>query len=105
MSRNESWQVGERSSLDIRVPVGTIEVYVGDTGVIQLTIDSTDADEFEIYKTGDRVSVRHPSRWGRRGRHTRIVAHVPVGADTEISSTSGEVRLVGQLCVVHVHTA
>ena len=105
MSRNESWQVGEQPSLDVRVPVGAIEVYTGDAGVIQLTIDSTDADEFEIYKTGDRVSMRHPSRWGRRGRHTRIVAHVPAGTDIEISSTSGEVRLVGQLGVVRVHTA
>ena len=96
MSRNESWQVGERPSLDVRVPVGTVEVYTGDAGVIQLTIDSTDADDFEVYKTGDRVSVRHPSRWGRRGRHTRMVAHVPAGTDTEISSTSGEVRLRGE---------
>jgi hypothetical protein len=105
MSRNESWQVGERPSLDVRVPVGTVEVYTGDAGVIQLAIDSADADDFEVYKTGDRVSVRHPSRWGRRGRHTRIVAHVPAGTDTEISSTSGEVRLVGSLGVVRVHSA
>ena len=105
MTRNESWQVGERPSLDVRVPVGTVEVYTGDAGVIQLTIDSTGVDEFEIYKTGDRVSVRHPSRWGKRGRDTRMVAHVPVGTDIEISSTSGEVRLVGSLGVVRVHTA
>ena len=105
MTRNESWQVGERPSLDVRVPVGTVEVYTGDAGVIQLTIDSTGVDEFEIYKTGDRVSVRHPSRWGKRGRDTRMVAHVPVGTDIEISSTSGEVRLVGSLGVARVHTA
>jgi DUF4097 and DUF4098 domain-containing protein YvlB len=104
MSRNESWQVGERPSLDVRVPVGTVEVYTGDAGVIQLAIDSTDEDDFEVYKTGDRVSVRHPSRWGRRGRQTRIVAHVPSGTDTEINSTSGEVRLVGSLGAVRVHS-
>jgi DUF4097 and DUF4098 domain-containing protein YvlB len=104
MSRNESWQVAERPSLDVQVPVGTVEVYTGDAGVIELTIDSADADDFEIYKTADRVSVRHPSRWGRRGRHTRIVAHVPVGTDVEVSSTSGEVRLVGSLGVVRVHS-
>jgi DUF4097 and DUF4098 domain-containing protein YvlB len=104
MSRNESWQVGERPSLDVRVPVGTVEVYTGDAGVIQLTIDSTDEDDFEVYKTGDRVSVRHPSRWGRRGRQTRIVAHVPAGTDTEINSASGEVRLVGSLGAVRIHS-
>ena len=70
-----------------------------------LTIDASDADEFEVFKTGDRVSVRHPSRWGRRGRNSRIVAHVPAGTDVELSSTSGDVRLVGRLGVVRVHTA
>ena len=105
MTRNESWQVGERPSLDVRVPVGTVEVCTGDAGKIQLIIDSNDADEFEVYNSGDRVSVRHPSRWARRGRNTRMVAYVPVGTDIEISSTSGEVRLVGRLGVVRVHTA
>ena len=36
------------------------------------TIDATDADEFEVFKTGDRISVRHPSRWGRRGRNSTV---------------------------------
>jgi DUF4097 and DUF4098 domain-containing protein YvlB len=105
MSRNEQWQVGERPSLDIRVPVGTVEVYAGDAGVVLLTIDASDVDEFEIFKTGDRISVRHPSRWGRRGRNSRLVAHVPTGTDVELTSTSGEVRLAGSLGVVRVHTA
>src|SRR6185436_9613614 len=62
-------------------------------------------DEFEVFKSGDRITVRHPSRWGKRGRNTRLVAHVPVGTDVELNSTSGEVRLVGRLGVVRVHTA
>jgi DUF4097 and DUF4098 domain-containing protein YvlB len=105
MSRNERWEVGERPSLDIRVPVGTVEVYVGDAGILQLTIDAADADKFEIFKTGDRISVRHPSRWGRGGRNSRVVAHVPAHTDVDLSSTSGEVRLAGSLGVVRVHTA
>jgi DUF4097 and DUF4098 domain-containing protein YvlB len=105
MSRNERWEVGERPSLDVRVPVGTVEVFTGDAGIVQLTIDAADAEEFEVFKSGDRISVRHPSRWGRRGRNSRIVAHVPPGTDVELSSTSGEVRLVGRLGVVRVHTA
>lgn len=104
MSRSERWEVGERPSLDIRLPVGTVEVYVGDTGVVQLTIDAGDADKFEIFKTGDRISVRHPSRWGRGGRNSRVVAYVPARTDVELSSTSGDVRLTGSLGVVRIHT-
>ena len=105
MSRSERWDVGERPSLDIRVPVGTVEVFAAEAGAIVLTIDANDGDEFEVFKTGDRVSVRHPSRWGRRGRNSRIIAHVPAGTDVELSSTSGDVRLVGRLGVVRLHTA
>jgi DUF4097 and DUF4098 domain-containing protein YvlB len=105
MSRNERWEVGERPSLDVRVPVGTVEVYAGEAGVMQLSIDGSDEDDFEVFKTGDRVSVRHPSRWGRRGRQTRVVAHVPAGTDVELSSTSGDLRLIGRLGVVRLHTA
>lgn len=105
MSRNEQWQVGERPFLDVRVPVGSIEVRNGDASAVHLTVDASDADEFEIFKTGERISVRHPSRWRMRGRNSRIVAEVPVGTDIEVSSTSGEVRLMGRLGVVRVHTA
>ncbi|HEY0519037.1 MAG TPA: DUF4097 family beta strand repeat-containing protein [Ilumatobacteraceae bacterium] len=104
MSRNERWEVGERPSLDIRVPVGTVEVIVGEPGVVVVTIDAADVDDFEVFKSGDRISVRHPSRWGRRGRQTRVVAQVPPGTDVELSSTSGEVRLTGSLGVVRVQT-
>jgi DUF4097 and DUF4098 domain-containing protein YvlB len=104
MSRNEQWQVGERPFLDIRVPVGTIEICAGTAHVVQLAVDASDADDFEIFKTGDRISVRHPSRWRARGRNSRIVAQVPAGTDVEVNSTSGEVRLMGSLGVVRIHT-
>ncbi|HSB85575.1 MAG TPA: DUF4097 family beta strand repeat-containing protein [Ilumatobacteraceae bacterium] len=105
MSRNEQWQVGDRPFLDVRVPVGSIEVCTGSAGEVHVTVDASDADDFEIFKTGDRISVRHPSRWRMRGRNSRVVAQVPVGTDVEVSSTSGEVRLIGRLGVVRAHTA
>jgi DUF4097 and DUF4098 domain-containing protein YvlB len=105
MSRNERWDVGDRPFLDVRVPVGTIEIYSGDAGVVELLVDATDADDFEIFKTGDRISVRHPSRWRMRGRSSRVVAHVPVGTDVEVNSASGEIRLIGNLGALRLHTA
>lgn len=105
MSRSERWEVGERPFLDVRVPVGMIEVYADATGVVELLVDAPDSDDFEIFKTGDRISVRHPSRWRMRGRSSRVVAHVPVGTDVEVSSTSGEIRLIGQFGAVRLHSA
>jgi DUF4097 and DUF4098 domain-containing protein YvlB len=105
VSRNERWEVGDRPFLDVRVPVGAIEVYAAEPGVIQLLVDATDADAFEIIRTGDRISVRHPSRWRMRGRSSRVVAHVPCGTDVEVNSSSGEVRLIGNLGAIRVNTA
>jgi hypothetical protein len=105
MSRNEQWQVGERPFLDVRVPLGSVEIFAAEAGVIQLTVDSPDAGDFDIFKAGDRISVRHPSRWKMRGRNSRIVAQVPAGTDVEVNTTSGEVRLIGALGALRVHTA
>jgi hypothetical protein len=101
---NERWEVGERPSLDVRVPTGTIEICVGDAGIVQLSVDSGDVAEFEIFKAGERISVRHPSRWRMRDRSCRVVATVPSGTDIDISSTSAEVRLSGRLGIVRVRT-
>ena len=105
MSSQERWQVGERPALDIRVPVGAIEVYAGDAGVIQLTVDGGEISDLDIFKIGDRLSVRHPSRWRMRGRNSRILVNVPIGTDVEVTSTAGDIRLIGRLGIVRVHAA
>lgn len=105
MDRHEQFSVGERPSLDLRVPVGVIEVRTGDAGIIQLTVESAAAADFEITQTGDRVSLRHPSRWSMRGRSCRVVATVPSGTDVNVEAASAEVRLAGRLGAVRVRTA
>ncbi|MDP2293777.1 MAG: DUF4097 family beta strand repeat-containing protein [Actinomycetota bacterium] len=105
MTRHEQWSVGERPSLDIGVPVGFIDVRTGDAGIIQLTLESAAAADFEITNTGDRVSVRHPSRWSLRGRNCRLTVTVPAGTDVTVDSASAEVRLTGRYGAVRVRTA
>lgn len=105
MIRHEQWAVGERPSLDIGVPVGTVEVRTGDNGIIQLSLESAAAVDFEISHTGDRVSVRHPSRWSMRGRSCRLVVTAPAGTDVNVEAASAEVRLIGSLGAVRVRTA
>ena len=105
MIRQEQWPVGEHPTLEVNVPVGVVEVHVGDTAIIQLALDSTSAVEFEISKTGDRVSVRHPSRWSIRGRSCRVSVTVPAGTDVVIDVASADVRLSGRLGSVRIRTA
>ena len=105
MNRREQWSVGEHPALDLRVPVGVVEVHVGDAGILQVELESAAAADFEISKTGDRVAVRHPSRWSMRGRSCRVVAVVPRGTDVNVETASAEVRLSGNLGTVRVRTA
>jgi DUF4097 and DUF4098 domain-containing protein YvlB len=105
MSRSEQWAVGEHVSLDVRVPSGSVEVRTGDAGVVHITIDAVDVDDFEVSNIGDRVTVRHPSKWRMRGRSSRVVCYVPSGADVEISTASSDVRTAGRLGNVKIRSA
>src|SRR5690349_20992044 len=105
MIRHEEWTVGERPALDIGVPVGLIEVRTGDAGVVLLALESSAAGDFEISKTGDRISVRHPSKWSMRGRNCRLTVTAPSGTDVSIDAASAEVRLNGRFNNVRVRTA
>jgi len=105
MIRQEQWSVGEHPTVEVNVPVGVVEVHVGDAGLIQLTLDSSSAAEFEISKTGDRVAVRHPSRWSIRGRSCRVNVTAPAGTDVFVDAASADVRLSGRLGNVRIRTA
>lgn len=105
MIREEKWAVGEHPTLEVNVPVGLVEVHVGEAGSILLTLDSISAAEFEISKTGDRVAVRHPSRWSIRGRSCRVNVTVPAGTDVFIDVASADVRLSGRLGNVRIRSA
>lgn len=105
MNRHEQWPVGDRPSVDIGVPVGFVEVRTGPAGSIEVHLESGTADDFEVSKAGDRVSVRHPSRWSLRGRSCRLVVTAPPGTDVTVDSASAEVRLTGLLGAVRVRTA
>ncbi|HQZ33320.1 MAG TPA: DUF4097 family beta strand repeat-containing protein [Ilumatobacteraceae bacterium] len=105
MIREEQWPVGEHSTVEVNVPVGVVEVHVGDAGIIQVALDSSSAAEFEISKTGDRVVVRHPSRWSIRGRSCRVNVTVPAGTDVLVEAASADVRLSGRMGHVRIRTA
>lgn len=105
MIRQEQWPVGPHPTLEVNVPVGVVEVHVGDAGTIHLTLDSSSAPEFEISKIGDRVVVRHPSRWSIRGRSCRVNVTVPEGTDVSVEVASADVRLSGRLGNVRIRTA
>lgn len=119
MSRSR-WEfaVGERARLEIRVPVGRVDVSAAGPGVV--TVDLEEGD-LETLQMGDTVIVRPRSSWGFGGS-ARVRAVVPTGAavtagtagaaletrgplgDVTVRAVSGEVR-VEEATALSVKTA
>ena len=105
MRRDERFAVEGRARLDVNVPTGSIQVHVGEDGAVDVSIESTNTDEFEVTCIGNSVSVVQPSRWLMRSTNTRLVVRVPRGSDVEVRSASGDVELRGMLGAVRARTA
>jgi hypothetical protein len=103
--RDERFTVAGRARLDVNVPTGSIQVHAGDDGVVEVSIESTDTDQFEVTCIGNSVSVVQPSRWLMRSTTTRVVIRVPRLSDVEVRSASGDVELRGTLGAVRARTA
>ncbi len=95
MRRDEQFSVGERSLLDVDVGSGNLQVQVGQTGAIKVTIDAPTPDEFDVTQIGDTVSISENTRWRSRHRSVRIVVEVPLRADLTIKAASCDVALRG----------
>lgn len=105
MRRDEQFEVGERANLDVDVATGSLQVRVGDSSMIKVSVDSAGADEMEISQIGDTVSVRESSRWLSRSRSARVVVEVPIRADIAIRGASLDITLSGTLGGVRCRTA
>ncbi len=105
MRRDEQFVVGERANLDVDVATGSLQVRVGATSLVKVTVDSGGADEMEISQIGDTVSVRENSRWLSRSRSARIVVEVPMRADVAIRGASLDITLSGTLGGVRCRTS
>lgn len=103
MRRSERFEIGERARLDVRLPSGLVDVRTGAAGTIEVVVEASDPESFDIARVGDTVSVRPPSRWGLRGR-TTVAVVVPDGTEVELSTTSADVRMGGSLGPVRVRT-
>jgi hypothetical protein len=87
------------------VPAGSVEVRVGEASAVEITIDASHPDDFEVDHVGDSVSVRPTSRWRTRSRTVRVTAVVPPATDVEITSGSADAHLFGALGASRVRTA
>lgn len=104
-ARHETFAVGGPTRLDIRIASGEVTVRAGASDHVRVTIEATDADEFEVNRVGDTISISHESRWRLRSRSARVAIETPVGTDVEVATATAEVRLTGPMGFARVKTA
>jgi len=100
MRRSETFSVGQRVDLEVELTAGTVALRAGVLGIVEVSIDSSMADSFDVSQLGDSISVRQ----GRRGRSARLVIDVPTGSDVVLKGVSVDVSCRGALGDLRVRT-
>ncbi|MCP3998187.1 MAG: DUF4097 domain-containing protein [bacterium] len=95
--RIETLETGAAPRIIAATRSGDITVVDGSPGTVRIVIDGSGADLFEIDQIGDVISVE-PRRKGRfLGSYADLVLTVPPDASLELSCTSGNITVQGEV--------
>lgn len=101
---DHSFAVGARARLDIDIHSGSARIEAGAPGVITLAVDSSNGNDVDISQLGDSVALR-PTRRHGRARSMSVMAVVPDGAEVNVTTASGDIRLLGSIGAARLYTA
>jgi DUF4097 and DUF4098 domain-containing protein YvlB len=100
--------IGSRPEISVTLASVEVTVVEGDPGMIRVEAEGNERDleGFDIYQSGDTVTVRTRKGgrfWGRRGTVVRIT--VPSGSICAARTASGDLRVVASLLDVEITAA
>ncbi len=96
---------GNRTSLHIDIPSGTVEVRGVESSTLTVQLDTDQPDEWDVSQFGDTITVRAPRRRGLRMRSAKIHIDAPIGTQVDVNAASADVSLSGRLGEVRIRTA
>ena len=105
MRREERFTVGELARVEVDISTGSLQVRTGTAGEIEVIVDAGNADQYEIGRLGDTVSVRPPSGWLSRGGKAHVSLVVPARTDMNVNVSTAELNLRGELGALRVRSA
>lgn len=94
--RVETFQVGETVRVEASTRSGDIQVVIGEPGSVRVEIDGGGAMNFDIAQIGDVISIESRRR-GFLGTSADITLAVPTTASLELSCTSGDIDVRGEV--------
>jgi DUF4097 and DUF4098 domain-containing protein YvlB len=103
--REEHFNVGELARVDVDLATGSVQVAVGDAGRVEILLDASSPEQFDITQLGDSIAVRAPSGWLSRGAKANVSLVVPARTDLTVNVASAEVTVRGELGALRLRTA
>lgn len=104
MNRRQEFTLGDHPAVSIHIKSGSVDVRTTDRERCTVTLDGTDAADWEVLQLGDSISVRPPTG-GWRTRSIRLLVEAPLGTDVDIRSASADVKLAGEFGATSVKSA
>lgn len=103
---SDTYTVGVRPRLELRVPSGRIRIGPGAQGSITIDVSGRGADALEVGQSGDTVYVRRlqGGNWLRSGSVV-VDAVVPNGCEIDVSVASADLDIRGEMGATSVKTA
>lgn len=96
--------MGDVPSVSVGNRSGSVEVRSGSAGHAVVTVESSDADDWDIDRLGDAITVR-PKRSGWRSPSARVLVEVPHGSNVDVTTASASVTLSGVLGATRIKSA
>lgn len=90
--RTESFTIGDRPTVDVALPSGSVTVRNGADGNLEIRVSGRRADEFTIDQTGDAILVRLPARGFASASH-RVQIVAPEQVSLNIAGGSADVTV------------
>jgi DUF4097 and DUF4098 domain-containing protein YvlB len=102
--RHETFSVGDRPQLKMRLASGGVRVLPGVSGTIEVTVRGSKPDQLIIDQIGDVISIRQETgRWA--GGSFDITVHGPEGIDVEASLASTDLTVEVEVTDLQVNVA
>lgn len=104
MERHETFTVGSRPQLRMRLAAGAVRVLPGAPGAIEVTVRGAKPDQVIIEQIGETISIRQETgRW--TGGSFDIAVHAPEGIDIEASLASADLVVEVEATDLQVNVA
>lgn len=102
--RNESFSVGPRPRLELRLATGDVSVLSGPTGTVDVMVRGAKPELVIIEQSGDTVAIRQETgRW--TSGSFEITVHAPSGLDVEASLASTDLVIEVEVNDLQVNVA